>query len=227
MAGCRARSGPQTRRPVPARCATLATVVPQVSAVPHPPRPGPERFPHRRCACQPTERRHTGVPWQDRHACRQGGEDNGQADQEDPAPARLDQQAAQHRATASGYRPTRSPYPTAPCPAERAGNTDSASPSEVGRRVAAPATWSARKAIAPADPGPPRTPTRHRTPPDRPGSSAADVVGGPPGQQRRRGQDEVRTRRGSTRPPTAPRERSATLQPEARCSTHRSSVTRN
>jgi hypothetical protein len=51
------------------------------------------------------------APRQDRHACRQGGQDNGQIDEEDPAPAQLDQQPAQHRATASGYRADARPYP--------------------------------------------------------------------------------------------------------------------
>ena len=106
-----------------------------------------------------------GAPRQDRYACRQGGEDNGQVDEEDPAPARLDQQAAQHRAAASGDRADRRPRARPRCPADATGTPPGRAPvrSASAPRPRPPAMPGRRS--APADPGPPRTrATRHRTP---------------------------------------------------------------
>ncbi len=125
--------------------------------------------------------------------------------------------------------PSTGPLPaaTAPMPAHtptavprcRAGNTDIASPSEVGMSTAAPTAGAPGRRSAPAGPGIARIPaTRRRTRRAQPGSTPGARGGRRPVPRAAAVPPaRWRTHRGSTRHPTASPGQSRAAAPGARC----------
>ena len=135
---------------------------------------------------------HVAAPRQDRHACRQGGEDDGHIDQEDPAPARLDQQPAQHRAAAGGYRADSGPYPDRGAPLMGREHRQR-KPQRGGHQHGGPGrlqrpAGDQRRQVRGHRASQRRDAEHHK--PSQETLPAPDAVGGPPGGQQQRGEHD-------------------------------------
>ena len=132
------------------------------------------------------------VPRQDHHARHQGGHDDGHVDEEDPAPARRDQQPTQHRAAARGDPADPRPYPNRGAPLIRREHRQR-QPQRGGHQHRGPGRLQHPAGDQHGQPRRHRAPQRRDAEHHEPGQeefAAPDAVGGPPGGQQQRGQHD-------------------------------------